>query len=88
MDQVRRVLLDEWDPLSVGPNPNLADEYDDVLGKVMACLAPNPPADVIADLLEELERDYLCLPQPRREPCRAAASLASLRRATEPWPTA
>jgi len=26
--QVRTVLLKEWDPLGVGDNPNLADEYD------------------------------------------------------------
>ena len=53
----------------------------------MAGLAGSPSIDAIADLLVELERDYLCLPEPRRDLCQtAAASLATLRAANTPWP--
>jgi hypothetical protein len=87
VDQVRRVLLDHWDPLGVGGMPALADEYDFLLGKVMACLAGSPSVEAIAEMLAELERDQLCLPEPRRDLCQTAAvSLASLRQANEPWP--
>jgi len=87
IDQVRRILLDQWDPLGVGGMPALADEYDFVLGKVMAGLAGSPSVDAIIDLLTELERDYLGLPVARRDLSqRAASSLAALRRASKPWP--
>jgi hypothetical protein len=39
IDQVRRILLEVWDPLGVGGMPGLSDEYDFVLGKVMSGLA-------------------------------------------------
>lgn len=28
---VRTILLDKWDPLGVGENPNLRNEYDEVI---------------------------------------------------------
>ena len=87
VDQVRHILLHEWDPLGVGGMPGLADEYDFVLGKVMAQLARKPSPEAIADLLFEIERDYVCVPEPQRDVCRsAAASLARLRDAHEGWP--
>ena len=41
---VREVLLELWDPLGVGGNPHLADEYDSYLGKVLAAIDNGPDA--------------------------------------------
>jgi len=35
---VRTVLLKEWDPLGVGDNPNLADEYDPYIPGILRLL--------------------------------------------------
>lgn len=56
IDQVRKVLLADWDPLHVGSNPMLSDEYDSYLGKVLRTLDTGE-AERIVDLLVELESD-------------------------------
>jgi hypothetical protein len=87
IDAVRRILLDDWDPLSVGSNPNLYDEYDFFLGRIMKDLANATDASQVADTLEAIARDYLEVPGIQRECCDAAASqLFKLRRATPSWP--
>jgi hypothetical protein len=86
--QVRLILLEDWDPLGVGGMPALADEYDFVLGKVMAGLAATQDQADVVCLLTELERDYLCL-SARPEFCaRAAERLLALRQVTKNWPNA
>jgi hypothetical protein len=87
--QVRRILLEDWDPLGVGGMPGLADEYDFVLGPAVSGLATARDQDAVIGLLSELERDYLCLPEPRPDLCvRAAERLLALRRSTKNWPNA
>jgi hypothetical protein len=85
--EVRRILLREWDPAGVGTNPKLADEYDFVLGKVMAGLGASPDRARIAALLFEIERDDLGITDRQRGDCDPAAkSLTALRLANDPWP--
>jgi hypothetical protein len=87
--QVRRILLTDWDPLGVDEMPSLADEYDFVLGKVMAGLSSATSAREVVDLLVAVERDDLGLPEPRPDLClQAAESLIQLRLATDAWPNA
>ena len=54
IDQVRQVLLADWDPLQVGGNPTLSDEYDSCLAKVMKTLDTGD-AEQIVDALLEIE---------------------------------
>jgi hypothetical protein len=83
--EVRQILLRDWDPIGVGAN--LADEYDFILGKVMAGLSETPDPSRIAALLAQIERDDLCLSTPQQAACDAAAkSLTALRLATDRWP--
>jgi hypothetical protein len=35
MLQIRQVFLEDWDPLHVGENPNLSDEYDAYIGPLI-----------------------------------------------------
>jgi len=65
IDEVRRVLLADWDPLSIGSNPMLSDEYDFCLGKVLKALDTGE-AERIVDLLIEME-NYLGVGQANRE---------------------
>ena len=87
VNEVRLILLEDWDPLYVGGNPALADEYDFVLGKVMAGLTDNPSLEGVVGLLAKLEEEDLGLPTPRPDLCGAAANkLRSLRAANAHWP--
>jgi hypothetical protein len=65
IDEVRRVLLADWDPLSIGGNPMLSDEYDFCLGKVLKALDTGDGGRIV-DLLVEME-DYLGVGPATRE---------------------
>ncbi|TCS14135.1 hypothetical protein [Caulobacter sp. BK020] len=65
IDEIRRVLLADWDPLSVGSNPKLSDEYDFCLGKVLKAIDTGEAGRVV-DLLVEME-DYLGVGPTNRE---------------------
>ena len=54
IDQVRQVLLANWDPLQVGGSPALSDEYDSCLAKIMKALDTGD-AERIVDALLEIE---------------------------------
>ena len=89
IEQVRSILLEDWDPLGVGGMPALADEYDCMLGDIIAGLAVAEGQEAVVGLLAGLERDHLGLPEPRPDLCaRAAERLLALRRATANWPNA
>jgi hypothetical protein len=36
--RVREILLEKWDPICIGDNPNLKDEYDGYLGHLISIL--------------------------------------------------
>lgn len=55
ISDVRPVLLNAWDPLGVGNNPNLKDEYDGYIGSITNILARNLPIEEIVALLEKIE---------------------------------
>jgi hypothetical protein len=56
IDQVRQVLLADWDPLQVGANQMLSDEYDSYLGKIMKSLDSGDPEQIV-DALAKIEDD-------------------------------
>ena len=53
--QIRRVFLEEWDPIGVRDEPNAQDEYDGYLGGVYELLARAATEDEIAAHLREIE---------------------------------
>lgn len=73
LGMVRKILLDEWDPLSVGGMPSLADEYDKYLPRIVAAVMSGESEGRISRLLFEIERDQLCVPEPRSGVCATAA---------------
>jgi hypothetical protein len=49
--EIRRVLMDVWDPIGVRDEPNAQDEYDGYIGKLYDLLTSNAPD---SDLTEHL----------------------------------
>jgi hypothetical protein len=56
IDQVRRVLFEDWDPLQVGGDRALSDEYDAYLGNVIKALDTGN-AERIVDTLARAEHE-------------------------------
>ena len=53
--QMRRVLLEEWDPIGVRDEPMAQDEYDSYLGHIYDLLARDASDVQIANHLNQLE---------------------------------
>lgn len=70
--QIRRVLLERWDPIGVGEVPEAQDEYDGYIGGVHQLLVAGGSVDAIVDHLFGIERDRMELP------CRDKKLLASV----------
>lgn len=52
---IRRVLLQEWDPVGVADIPQAQDEYDSYVGGVYRLLASEASAAEIAEHLYQIE---------------------------------
>lgn len=60
LDEVREILLSEWDPILIGDNPNLFDEYDFYAHEIVSYLkSGNASADGIYHLLERAEEEKI-----------------------------
>jgi regulator of sirC expression with transglutaminase-like and TPR domain len=73
--RVRRVLLDQWDPLYVGDNRKLADEYDGYLGEIVKALDEPVSVEQLARLLADIEDGWFdeAYQKERWEVCLATA---------------
>ena len=58
MDDIRQVLLNDWDPLNVGELSTCADEYDCCIGGIYRLLVTRSTAEEIAEHLAEREKDH------------------------------
>ena len=67
--ELRRILLEEWDPIEVGDVPEAHGEYDNYFDPLVRRLRDGAsPAD-IADYLTRIEEDFMGLsptPETRR----------------------
>lgn len=53
--ELRRILMEEWDPIGVADIPEAADEYDSYLGQIARRLREGASADEVAAFLHEVE---------------------------------
>ena len=60
--EVRRVLLDVWDPIGVKDEPNAQDEYDCCLGSLFHLLTTGATDDQIAEYLWRQGTEHMGLP--------------------------
>lgn len=76
-NEIRTILLNDWDPIDVGDNPNLSDEYDAYLPDLTKLVTDGASGDEIAEYLKTVEETLgLKLPTERRR--RAAEALTQL----------
>ena len=59
--QIRRVLLDVWDPIGIKDVPNAQDEYDSYIGRVYELLMGNSPDRELAEYLFAVVHDLMGL---------------------------
>ncbi len=53
--EIRSVLINDWDPIGIGDNPNLGDEYDGYIGSIMKILMQRLPNEEIVVFLKKIE---------------------------------
>ena len=54
--ELRRLLMEQWDPIGVKGAPEAADEYDGYRGGVMKLLREGASAERIAEHLAQMEQ--------------------------------
>jgi len=59
--QIRKVLLDIWDPIGVRDEPNAQDEYDGYIGEVYDLLVKKATDQEITDRLLYIVRERMGL---------------------------
>jgi|SRR6185437_4244876 len=59
--ELRRILMEEWDPIRVRGIPEAADEYDGYLGPLGSRLREGASVDAVAEYLTEVEEDRMGL---------------------------
>ena len=55
ISDIRSVLINDWDPVGIGDNPNLSDEYDGYIGSIINILKQKLSIEVIITFLEKIE---------------------------------
>ena len=68
-DEVPSILPRDWDPLGIGDNPNLSDEYDAHIPELIRLLGAGESAYVIAAYFWSIEnrRGVIQLPEKAME---------------------
>jgi len=77
-DAIRRVLLNEWDPIGVSEIMEAQDEYDSYVGAVYRMLITRKSKTDIFDYLWWLETEHMGLTGNRRSTEYIAERLAKL----------
>lgn len=72
IDEVRRVLLREWDPIGIRDEPGAQDEYDSYAPEIVAMIVRGASPARIAGHLIRIETVGMMLP-PRRQVARDIA---------------
>ena len=73
-EKVRKVLLNDWDPIGINDQAGADDEYDAYAGRLHALLASGLSARDIEAFLIRIEADQMGL-APNRERARHIAEL-------------
>lgn len=60
-EQIRQVLLHDWDPIGVQEVPEAQDEYDSYVGGVYRLLVSNARDEELVDHLSRIEREVMGL---------------------------
>ena len=78
VDNIRMILLTNWDPLNVGQNPMLKDEYDRYITEIYHLVSVKSQKNIIENALERIESQELGLECNRQRISTTATRLAAL----------
>lgn len=56
INKIREILLTKWDPLDIGENPSLSDEYDGYIALILRSLIDGIGIDDLSMLLYKIEQ--------------------------------
>jgi hypothetical protein len=59
--ELRRILIEEWDPIHIRGVPEAADEYDTYLGPIASRLREGASAEDVAAFLNDVEETQMGL---------------------------
>ena len=65
--EIRRVLLEVWDPIGVGGVPQAQDEYDGYIERIFALLLEQASDEAILDYLFWAVKGHMGLERAKRE---------------------
>jgi hypothetical protein len=66
-DAIRRILLNEWDPIGIRDTAECQDEYDRYIGGIYRLLARGATDLEIVDHLYQIESQQMLWPRPDKE---------------------
>ncbi len=75
--QIRRVLLDEWDPIGIKDEPNAQDEYDGYIPRIYELLLKDAPNAELSEYLYWVAHDRMGFEQSKASDMQA--TVAALR---------
>ena len=61
LEEIKRIFLNEWDPIGVAGTPEAADEYDSYAFQVFTSLHSGATAESINEYLRSLETEHMGL---------------------------
>jgi hypothetical protein len=62
LQEIKRILLQEWDPIGVAETPEASDEYDAYAFQILTSLHSGATADSIAEYLHWVVSEHIGLP--------------------------
>jgi len=76
--EIRKALIEEWDPIGVGEIPEAQDEYDSYVPTIYKMLIARKPKHEIFDYLWWLETEHMGLTGDRQRTEQFAGKLLKL----------
>jgi len=76
--QIRRVLLDTWDPIGIQDEPNAQEEYDGYIGRIYELLACGAPNSELMDYLFWAVHEHMGLDATREDMLPTIAELRKI----------
>ena len=77
---IRKILMDDWDPIGVKGIPEAIDEYDSYISKIYKLLIHHESEESIFRYLWEVETNYMGLSGNRRITENVTSKLVTLRK--------